>query len=403
MRPSFTLGGSGSSIAYNREEFDDRGPRGLDASPISEVLIEESIIGWKEYEMEVMRDDDDNVVIICSIENFDPMGVHTGDSITVAPAQTLTDKEYQRMRDASIAVIREIGVETGGSNIQFAIDPQDGPDDRDRDEPARQPLQRPGLEGHRLSHRQDRRQAGRRLSAARVAQRHHARNDGLLRADDRLRGDQDSALRLREIPRGRLAAHHADEKRRRDDGHRADVQGVVPKGAARAGSRQLRLRLRRQGSLGHAEAALARRNSRQARHAQRRSRLVHPLCHQIRHVGRGNPRADATSTPGFWTKSARDRRSGRRAARLRRAGRASSDELLRRAKQFGFSDRQLATIWNMLGNGRPHDAQAPRHRGHVQIGRHLRRRVRSLHALLLFDLRRRGRNAAQASPAAGGS
>lgn len=126
VRPSFTLGGSGSSIAYNRDEFDTRVQRGLDLSPISEVLLEESIIGWKEYEMEVMRDLDDNVVIICSIENFDPMGVHTGDSITVAPAQTLTDKEYQRMRDASLAVIREIGVETGGSNIQFAIHPQTG-------------------------------------------------------------------------------------------------------------------------------------------------------------------------------------------------------------------------------------------------------------------------------------
>ena len=126
VRPSFTLGGSGSAIAYNRDEFDVLVQRGLDQSPVTEVLIEESVIGWKEYEMEVMRDLDDNVVIICSIENFDPMGVHTGDSITIAPAQTLTDKEYQRMRDASIAVIREIGVETGGSNIQFACDPVTG-------------------------------------------------------------------------------------------------------------------------------------------------------------------------------------------------------------------------------------------------------------------------------------
>ena len=126
VRPSYTLGGSGSAIAYNRDEFDTLVQRGLDQSPTTEVLIEESIIGWKEYEMEVMRDCDDNVVIICSIENFDPMGIHTGDSITVAPAQTLTDKEYQRMRDASIAVIREIGVETGGSNIQFACDPKTG-------------------------------------------------------------------------------------------------------------------------------------------------------------------------------------------------------------------------------------------------------------------------------------
>ena len=126
IRPSFTLGGSGSGVAYNREEFDAKVQRGLDLSPVGEVLVEESILGWKEYEMEVMRDTDDNAVVICSIENFDPCGVHTGDSITVAPAMTLTDKQYQRMRDASFAVIRAIGVETGGSNIQFAVDPETG-------------------------------------------------------------------------------------------------------------------------------------------------------------------------------------------------------------------------------------------------------------------------------------
>ncbi len=126
VRPSFTMGGSGSAIAYNKDDFDSLVQSGLDQSPTTEVLIEESIIGWKEYEMEVMRDHEDNVVIICAIENFDAMGVHTGDSITVAPAQTLSDKEYQRMRDASLAVIREIGVETGGSNIQFAVEPNTG-------------------------------------------------------------------------------------------------------------------------------------------------------------------------------------------------------------------------------------------------------------------------------------
>jgi carbamoyl-phosphate synthase large subunit len=126
IRPAFTMGGTGGGIGYNREEFEEIVKRGLDLSPVSEVLIEESLLGWKEYEMEVMRDRADNCVIICSIENFDPMGVHTGDSITVAPAQTLTDKEYQVMRDASFAVIREIGVETGGSNIQFSVDPKTG-------------------------------------------------------------------------------------------------------------------------------------------------------------------------------------------------------------------------------------------------------------------------------------
>ncbi len=126
IRPSFTLGGSGGGIAYNREEFEAIVARGLDASPTNEVLLEESVLGWKEYEMEVVRDRNDNCIIVCSIENVDPMGVHTGDSITVAPAQTLTDREYQRMRDASIAVLRKIGVDTGGSNVQFAINPEDG-------------------------------------------------------------------------------------------------------------------------------------------------------------------------------------------------------------------------------------------------------------------------------------
>ncbi len=126
IRPSFTLGGTGGGIAYNRDEFLDIVERGLDASPTNEVLIEESVLGWKEYEMEVVRDRNDNCIIVCSIENVDPMGVHTGDSITVAPAMTLTDKEYQIMRDASINVLREIGVETGGSNVQFAINPEDG-------------------------------------------------------------------------------------------------------------------------------------------------------------------------------------------------------------------------------------------------------------------------------------
>jgi len=126
IRPSFTLGGTGGGIAYNREELMEILARGLDLSPVHECLIEESVLGWKEYELEVMRDLADNVIIICSIENFDPMGVHTGDSITVAPAQTLTDREYQKMRDAAIAVMREIGVETGGSNVQFAVNPLDG-------------------------------------------------------------------------------------------------------------------------------------------------------------------------------------------------------------------------------------------------------------------------------------
>ncbi|MBN2843961.1 MAG: carbamoyl-phosphate synthase large subunit, partial [Sedimentisphaerales bacterium] len=126
IRPSFTLGGTGCGIAYNKKDFEEICSRGIEYSMINEILVEESVIGWKEYELEVMRDKNDNVVIVCSIENIDAMGVHTGDSITVAPAQTLTDKEYQLMRDAAIAIMREIGVETGGSNVQFAINPANG-------------------------------------------------------------------------------------------------------------------------------------------------------------------------------------------------------------------------------------------------------------------------------------
>ena len=126
IRPNFTMGGSGSGIAYNPDEFEEICERGLDLSPTSELYIDQYLSGWKEYEMEVVRDKADNCIIICSIENFDPMGVHTGDSITVAPAQTLTDKEYQKMRNASMAILREIGVETGGSNVQFSINPKNG-------------------------------------------------------------------------------------------------------------------------------------------------------------------------------------------------------------------------------------------------------------------------------------
>ena len=126
IRPAFTLGGTGGGVAYNREDYERICKTGLDASPVSQILIDESLLGWKEFEMEVVRDKRDNCIIVCSIENIDPMGVHTGDSITVAPALTLTDKEYQMMRNASIAVLREIGVETGGSNVQFAVHPETG-------------------------------------------------------------------------------------------------------------------------------------------------------------------------------------------------------------------------------------------------------------------------------------
>ena len=176
IRPSFTLGGSGAAVASSEAELAEQLAWGLRISPKSEVLVEESVLGWKEFELEVMRDSADNVVIICSIENLDPMGVHTGDSITVAPAQTLTDKEYQRLRNAAVAIIRKVGVDTGGSNVQFAVHPANGRGRRYRDEPARFAKFRARQQGDWLPDREDRRQAGHRLHARRDPQRHHARD-----------------------------------------------------------------------------------------------------------------------------------------------------------------------------------------------------------------------------------
>ena len=199
IRPSFTLGGTGGGIAYNPEEFETICKRGLEASPTSELLIEESLLGWKEYEMEVVRDKKDNCIIICSIENLDPMGVHTGDSITVAPAQTLTDKEYQIMRDASLAVLREIGVDTGGSNVQFSINPKDGRMIVIEMNPrvSRSSALASKATGFPIAKVA---QAGGGLHAGRTAQRDHRRRDArVVRALDRLRRHQDPALRLREV------------------------------------------------------------------------------------------------------------------------------------------------------------------------------------------------------------
>ena len=237
IRPSFTMGGTGGGIAYNKEEFIDIIERGLDASPTNEVLIEESVLGWKEFEMEVVRDKKDNCIIVCSIENLDPMGVHTGDSITVAPALTLTDKEYQIMRDAAIAVLREIGVETGGSNVQFGVNPVDGRMVVIEMNPS-VALLRARLQSHRLSDRESRGQARSRLYSGRDRQRHHRRRDArFLRADDRLRRHQDPALCLREVSRRLHHIDHLDEIGGRGDGDRPDFSGKPAEGAAGPGDR----------------------------------------------------------------------------------------------------------------------------------------------------------------------
>ena len=184
IRPAYTLGGTGGGIAYNRDEFEEIAKRGIELSPVSEILVEESLLGWKEYEMEVMRDRADNCVIICSIENFDPMGVHTGDSITVAPIQTLTDKEYQIMRDASFR--GDPRDRRGNGRLEHPVwrEPGQRADGHHRDEPARVAVIGAGEQGDGFSHRENRRETGGRLFAGRNPKRHHARNAGELRADD---------------------------------------------------------------------------------------------------------------------------------------------------------------------------------------------------------------------------
>ena len=230
IRPSFTMGGLGSGIATDEPMLRRMAAHGLADSPVHTVLIEESVLGWKEFELELMRDRSDNVVVICSIENIDAMGVHTGDSVTVAPAMTLTDREYQQMRDVGIAVLRAVGVDTGGCNIQFAVHPETGRLVVIEMNPRVSRSQRAGVEGHRLPDRQDRREARHRLHPRRDHQRHHRRHPGGVRADAGLRRRQDPAVRLREVPRRRPAADHDDEERRRGhvDGpqlHRGAGQG----------------------------------------------------------------------------------------------------------------------------------------------------------------------------------
>ena len=244
IRPSFTLGGVGGGIAYNIEEYRELSERGLDLSPVHEILVEESVIGWKEFELEVMRDVADNFVVICSIENIDPMGVHTGDSITVAPILTLSDKEYQRMRDAARLIISKVGVETGGSNIQFAVNPADGRMIVIEMNPrvSRSSALASKATGFPIA-----------KIAAKLALGYHLDeipNDitrvtpGLVRAGDRLRRGQDPALELREVPAGGPDAHDPDEVGRRGDGHRAHLQGSVHEGrqVARAGEERAALR-----------------------------------------------------------------------------------------------------------------------------------------------------------------
>ncbi len=239
LRPSFTLGGTGGGIAYNREELAEILERGIDLSPVHEVLVEESVLGWKEFELEVMRDLAGNGIIVCSIENFDPMGVHTGDSITVAPAQTLTDREYQVMRDAALRCLNEIGVDTGGSNVQFAINPENGRMVIVEMNPRVSRSSALASKATGFPDCKDRSETGGWIPARRDQERHHPRDACLFRADARLRRREDSTLAVRKISRRRAGARHADEIGRGSDGDWAHVQAGTRKRIAQLGNGQI--------------------------------------------------------------------------------------------------------------------------------------------------------------------
>jgi carbamoyl-phosphate synthase large subunit len=249
IRPAFTMGGTGGGVVYNREEFEEVATRGLFLSPVCEIMIEESLLGWKEYELEVMRDTADNVVIICSIENLDPMGVHTGDSITVAPIQTLTDAEYQAMRDEAIQIIRAIGVDTGGSNIQFAVDPKTGRRTVIEMNPrvSRSSALASKATGFPIAKIAAKLAVGYRLD--------ELANDITRKTPACFEPTIDYCVV--KIPRfafekfpGRTDAGFADEVGGRNDGDRPDVQGGFPEGAAGFGNRSVRTGSRWQGVAG---------------------------------------------------------------------------------------------------------------------------------------------------------
>ena len=361
---------------------------GIEMSPVHEILLEESVIGWKEFELEVMRDKADNFVVICSIENVDPMGVHTGDSITVAPALTLTDREYQRMRDLGRRIIRRVGVETGGSNIQFAINPGERPDHRHRDEPARVAVVGAGVEGDRVPDREDRGQARARLSPRRDPERHHAADAGVLRADDRLRRREGAALGVREVPPRRSHADDADEVGGGGDGDRPDLQGSLHEGVPVAGARvgrpavrsARRWRLRRTDQRGRAGSAPAR-----AERAERSANVGALPRARSRLERRATCTTSRRSIRWFLVQFSEIVELQRSAALVGLRG--MSTDMLRALKRAGIADRELATV---LGTDEEAVRQTRLDLGHqagLQADRHLRRRIRVVHAVPVRHLR----------------
>ena len=400
LRPSFTLGGTGSSIAYNRDEFDRLLAHGLEASPVTQVLLEEAVIGWKEYEMEVMRDKDDNVVIICSIENFDPMGVHTGDSITVAPAQTLTDKEYQRMRDASIAVMREIGVETGGSNIQFAIDPKNGRMVVIEMNPrvSRSSALASKATGFPIAKIAAKLAVGYRL--------HELPND--ITRETKACFEPTIDYVVTKIPR------FAFEKFPEADAvlttQMKSVGETMAIGRTFKESFQKALRGLEVGSFGFGcDGKDLWGTADQPSLEEVKTKLTQPneqrvwyLRYAIKYGVSIEEIYELTGIDPWFLENLleivemEEQLRGLGCAGRRRRRHAAAGQAVRLFRPAVGHDPARDR------DGRPRRPQAAGHRGHLQVGRHLRRRVRGLHALLLFDLRRRRRNPAPQARASGG-
>ena len=386
IRPSFTMGGLGSGMAHTAEEVRVQVARGLAASPVTEVLVEESVFGWKEFELELMRDRKDNVVVVCSIENIDPMGVHTGDSITVAPAMTLTDREYQRMRDIGIAVLREVGVDTGGCNIQFAVDPRTGRLIVIEMNPrvSRSSALASKATGFPIAKIAAKLAVGYTLDE--VSQRHHPGHPGLLRAGAGLRGGQDPPVRVREVPGRRPGADHPHEVGRRGDVdrpqlHRGARQGDAVDGdQGRPGSgprtRPMETCLRSTSCSGIASVATDGRL-----YAVERAMRAGATVDEV---------AAATGIDAWFVDQfAQILEVGQSSSRGRGAdpGAAAHGKA---ARPVGPADRRAAAGAGRRGRGAP--AAAPgRHPAGVQDRRHLRGRVRRQHPVPLLQLRLRDR------------
>ena len=390
VRPSFTMGGVGSGFAHDEADLRRIAGAGLAASPTTEVLIEESILGWKEYELEVMRDRADNVVIVCSIENFDPMGVHTGDSITVAPAMTLTDREYQRMRDLAIGIIREVGVDTGGCNIQFAVDPATGRMIVIEMNPrvSRSSALASKATGFPIA-----------KIAAKVAIGYtldEIPNDitgghpGQLRADAGLRRGEGAAVRVREVPGRRHHADHAHEERRRGDGHRPQLHRGARQGAALAGGPEGAVRVR-----GREPAPERRRRSCWPIAARPHDGRLGVVMQAIRAGATPEQVNEATHIDPWFVDQLY--LVSEVADEVRDAPELTAD-VLRLAKRHGLSDAQVASAAEPLRGRRPRRPLGARGPAGLQDRRHLRGGVRGPDAVPLQLLRPRDRGRA-ADPA----